>query len=110
MKQQVISILKAMKRKAEIKRWTWCGYMIETLDEAIDRIQSLPESNWWIPVSERLPENSNDIIMRWTFWFVKTAIWRYHHTGENWFVLPNQIGFYKTETVTHWMPLPESPK
>lgn len=71
-------------------------------------IQSLWDG--WIPVTERLPENSNDILLRWIFWYVNTAIWRYHHTGENWFVLPNTVGFYKTENVTHWMPLPNSPK
>ena len=109
--QQAIDILERIK--LELSCWidpNHCTVQFAQtiLDQWIRRIQSLWDG--WIPVTERLPENSNDILLRWIFWYVNTAIWRYHHTGENWFVLPNTVGFYKTENVTHWMPLPNSPK
>lgn len=34
-----------MKRKAEIKRWIWCWYIIETIDEAIHKIEALWDNN-----------------------------------------------------------------
>lgn len=86
----------------------YAKWKLTALEDMKDELQALPDG--WIPVTERLPENSNDILLRWIFWYVNTAIWRYHHTGENWFVLPNTVGFYKTENVTHWMPLPNSIK
>jgi hypothetical protein len=113
MTKQLIYRLNNLKNRTD-KDYDFAGksqrsydkWQIDILEEIIPIIESQ-----WIPVTERLPENSNDILMKWRFWFVKTAIWRYHHTWENWFVLPNQIGFYKTETVTHWMPIPHlSPK
>ena len=55
----------------------------------------------WIPVTERLPENSNAVlcITRKGNPFVG----RYDHKWNHWAVSGSV-------TITHWMPLPEPPK
>lgn len=102
---QAIDILKAMKRKAEIKRWTWCWYMIETLDEAIHKIEALWDG--WIQTSIRLPEPHKNVLL-WEWWYEPLEL--------------NEpiIGWYDTRywfrtkwdwpIATHWMPLPLPPK
>jgi len=103
MKQQAIDILKAMKRKAEIKRWTWCGYMIETLDEAIHKIEALWDG--WIPVTERLPDEE------WLYLAI-TVKWRDVVVASLWAV--NQKSYDTTSmisyyTYTHWKPIWDLP-
>lgn len=67
----------------------------------------------WIPVMERLPEETNhylvhieckcdgELLSKWTqvAWFCKKFYWEHSHGTE----------FFE-ETVTHWMPLPKPPK
>jgi len=136
--QQAIDILKAMKRKAEIKRWTWCWYMIETIDEAIHKIEALWDG--WIPVTERLPEHWIEVLAFYTneYWKWRRLKAQYlykwkeesdwdsswepydeyieeedKYTYIEWWYECNEIEdwqYYISEKITHWMPLPNSPK
>lgn len=106
MNQQAIDILKAMKRKAEIKRWTWCGYMIDTIDEAIHKIEALWDG--WINTAVQLPpEDTNVLIFEWwqsnLSWWNEPKIWWYNK--KFWF---QSLTDYLI--ATHWMNLPDSPK
>lgn len=59
----------------------------------------------WIPVTERLPERNTEVLVCDTKEdFV--SVWEYIGDGL-WF--GNEI-IWATEDITHWMPLPESPK
>jgi len=59
-------------------------------------------ANKWISVKDRLPEKSGDYIA-----YTKDGIvWPYFFCGDIW---EDALGF-STETVTHWMPLPEPPR
>ena len=56
----------------------------------------------WIPVTERLPEKDDAVIICTD----KNFIYAGELIGDTWY-LDNDSW---TETVTHWMPLPEPPK
>jgi hypothetical protein len=70
----------------------------------------------WIPVSERLPENNEDVLVTDGEY---CAVGYYRPDAQAWDSdtfgwLENRILFEDVEygigTVTHWMPLPEIPK
>lgn len=65
-----------------------------------EELRKLKEQTRWIPVTERLPERGQDVIvftgnilkpavLAYSFWNPKYDLW---------------------ERVTHWMPLPDGPK
>ena len=58
----------------------------------------------WIPVSERLPEKHERVIVCDVREDFRDA-WEFE--GEGWF---NGLWTLEKEEVTHWMPLPEPPK
>jgi hypothetical protein len=73
---------------------------LDALAMAISALDNQVSSNKWIPVSERLPEYGQEVIvytgnilkpivMTYTFWNPEYDTWAH---------------------VTHWMPLPEPPK
>lgn len=96
-KEQILSIIESY-----IVKLNWSS----TLEDIKERIINEVSDDDWIDVKNSLPDNSNDILMKWIFWFVTTAIWRYHKW--EWFVQPSQIWWYKAD-VTHWKPLPLPP-
>lgn len=64
----------------------------------------------WIPVSERLPEDSGSTLVRVDFymWDEKVnvpSLERYVNEEKAWF-----YDGVKLTNVTHWMPLPEAPE
>lgn len=70
-------------------------------------IESAPTVEYrWIPVTERLPENQEDVHI----WFDRCG----GDIDVGWFSLDKKAWFCKgimlPYTVTHWMPLPEPPK
>ena len=67
-------------------------------------IARFPTAVGWINVKDRLPEKTGDYLIFNT----DGAVWIYWYDEEykEWY----DDNGYQTESVTHWMPLPESPK
>lgn len=61
----------------------------------------------WIPVSERLPEDWENVLVFSKYGFCETAV--YLGIPGKWRVTWNHE-FLEENSVTHWMPLPEPPK
>lgn len=68
----------------------------DDLREAADALERVPK---WIPVTERLPEEDG-------FTLIFTA---HGHAGVCYFT-NGWWGGYGMDGITHWMPLPQSPK
>ena len=67
-------------------------------------IAEIMATNPWIPVTERLPEDGEDVILT----DGKNVSFGYSHnlfSGMEWYIPHGRVG-----KVTHWMPLPEPPK
>ena len=76
--------------------------MRQLLSEAADAIEELSKPRW-IPVSERLPEDGQWVLV-WGHG-QKIPIMMFRESGA-W--IDDQFEFHTT--ITHWMPLPEPPK
>ena len=100
---------------SEIRICKYCG--MELLEDvphglrnchlhAVARIAELEEKQRWIPVGERLPEDTERMLtIVYDAFEDTTAISILQHYGDgDWFSWDS--GRY---VVTHWMPLPESP-
>ena len=61
----------------------------------------------WVSVDDRLPKNWTDVLVSSRFGFLETAV--YTGTPGKW-----RIGWngdmLESDSITHWMPLPEPPK
>lgn len=65
-------------------------------------------SNGWISVEDRLPDDGKDVLV--------SA--RYRHTGKRWYAITawRWPGMWlprierRSESITHWQPLPEHPQ
>lgn len=78
----------------------------------------------WIPVSERLPQEDGSYLVTTNYFgkhqginircFAKDgeAIDKYDLGEEKdvWYDYDSEYGYVSTNSVTHWMPLPEAPK
>lgn len=78
----------------------------------------------WIPVSERLPDTDGRYLVYKNIWgsawfdvvsFAKDGRkideYDFHRDWENvWYNYSSEWGYVTTNSVTHWMPLPEAPK
>lgn len=103
MREKLIDIVEAY---ADFLSW-------DTKDSIVDSIMELFETdnnvgNKWIPVSERLPENREDVLVV-AFWHERWNVqwgW-YAPNGKVWHIGLMEETDYP---VSHWMPLPELPK
>lgn len=99
MKQAILNLI---DRKIKENQDTW--YPDEAresvLEELRDNIEKMDE---WIPVSERLPEKDNRILMCEGVW---VELWRYNEDKRIWI---NQL--WTEYFPTHWqyLPLPYNP-
>ena len=67
------------------------------------RFRIIPEPKW-IPVTERFPEFGAEVLCKCRANIYEVLTW----TAEGWEYDPRHI--YMSGFVTHWMPLPETPK
>ena len=91
------------------------------LRKEVARLQAATK---WIPVTERLPENDGRYLVRKknfnTAWFDvlgfakdgrKVDEYDFEREWENvWYRYDSEYGYVTTDSVTHWMPIPEPPK
>ena len=65
----------------------------------------------WIPVSERLPENRDDVLICRKWWneIQKPQIGWYNIVSGEWFIM-KEDRWSACRNVTHCMPLPQPPK
>ena len=87
----------------------------------VDRGVTVPQ---WISVNDRLPEEDKDyLVITNDFgsrqgvdirWFAKDGetVDEYELAGQKclWYFYDSEYGYVSTNSVTHWMPLPEPPK
>ena len=88
-REEAIKILQGAIKKPNTKD----GYLGQAIDMAIKGL----ESSTWIPVTERLPEESNEYLVS-TVWEDVTT--DYFRTDSGW------MTFEKKEILA-WMPLPQ---
>lgn len=91
-----IEVLKEMLRVMNLVGML--GYdedRIAALTEAIEQLE-------WIPISERLPEVNQQVLIFDDCFNVRCGDW----LGDK---FEDEYGYHATD-VTHWMPLPEPPK
>ena len=69
----------------------------------------LREIQRWIPVTERLPEKGEEVLVfgYWHEKFQPLMCYLSPHRKGEWFTT---VAGQQVYTVTHWMPLPEAPK
>lgn len=104
MDENYISLERAIERMYEVTEE--CGTERIFIDRIIDELENLPSSPnicihpQWIPVSERLPEQGQEVII-YTGNILKPTVMAYQFWNPK----------YDTWThVTHWMPLPNPPQ
>jgi hypothetical protein len=70
------------------------------LNMTAKRLRELDEKQRWIPVTERLPEPGQEVIV-FSGGVVEGTVFAYHFWNKD---------FQSWQHITHWMPLPEPPK
>lgn len=107
--KQAIDIIDSMIKKTKLKWWNGAWYMLEALEEAKYRIQSLPDTDEWIPVTERFPEKEWEYLTYVDLSFNKeifheTCIRQLDWDWDNFWDWE-----WYTHNITHWKPLPNIP-
>ena len=98
-----------ISRNALIEDLKWLKSVVNEsskneVQDFIDRVDSFPSAEVWIPVSGRLPEQYETVI-GWDGHFMGEV----EHNGEE-FVWIDDDGWNNIAEITHWMPMPEPPK
>ena len=81
------------------------------LQQAADAIEELSKPRW-IPVTERLPENDQDVLVmvHWRDYPENTMCYGRKYKTR-WYLWNGELGeLIKGFDITHWMPLPQPPK
>ena len=98
-------------------------YGIETVLEYAENLQTTDVAQEWISVKDKLPEEDGSYLVVINYFshqsinvrsFAKTGetVNEYDLAGEKnvWYYYDSEYGYVSTDSVTHWMPLPELPK
>lgn len=80
----------------------WYDAMEEAYNKGYKKGQeeAQKEPQQWIPVTERLPERDQEVIV-FSGDYLEPKVFAYHFWGEK---------FSSWKGITHWMPMPEIPK
>lgn len=81
------------------------------LQQAADAIEELSKPRW-IPVTERLPENDQDVLVM-VHWrdYPENMMCYGRKYKTRWYLWNGELGeLIKGFDITHWMPLPQPPK
>ena len=107
MKPTTEEIIKALRFEAGIyvgsSTSAVCTAAADRLEELETELSKLKEQQRWIPVTERLPEDDDDVLIMSSG---SISMGYYSVYNEYW---ADYINVYNSD-VTHWMPLPEPPK
>lgn len=100
-------LVKALRNNADHYGYEGENGLVHLLTNAADAIEGLSKP-CWIPVTERLPEESERVLVACedgvSFGFFEEII------ADDEFVKEWHDMMYYPISVTHWMPLPEPPK
>lgn len=90
--------------KEKILTTTFTENNMQALNLLIGLIDDIPTDDAWISVKDMLPKKKGDYLIYNT----DGTVWPYWYDADDnsWY---DSCG-YKTDIVTHWMPLPEPPK
>ena len=84
----------------------WGGEMLAEGHLAKAAWEASKQSTQWIPVSERLPEPRQEVLVFCDGSECAGIAWK--HTGEGWCVPePQAVG---ADSITYWQPLPRPPE
>ncbi len=88
-----------------------CNCTVETLNYNIDRAErfkTILEQYRWVPVSERLPEEKEEVLMATSYGLVTTV--KYQNDSYVRLFGCRRCAGLSLGSVTHWMPIPPLPK
>lgn len=86
-------------------------FLLDQLAERDREIERLREAQRWIPVAERLPENTKGVQRTWFLVALSNGVvTQLAYEFEHYTNMIFDVGWHSTaHPVTHWMPLPEPP-
>ena len=107
-----------------VDRCVMCGEIIpegRQICPICEKGETKVESQKWISVKERLPKKDGDYLcykksgLYEVFGFAKDGRKKHKYDffrdwKNVWFFYASEYGYVTTDSVTHWMPLPEPPK
>ena len=107
-REKLVEILKQAPFEGKVlDEWWWEEKIARIADYLIARGVTVQE---WIPVTERLPEVDQPVMI---FAFGKSVgegVYRGHDGFHHVWKMYTSSGTYWDDEVTHWQPLPQPPK
>lgn len=84
----------------------------QDLDDYRDMLMKIPAANRWIPCSERLPANGELVLVCFKSGNVHIAVWCGDYDEKGAWKVTSQFPtkLYRTDTITEWMPMPNTYK
>ena len=113
--EELIKALRSDAEWAHANEWETPITLGDHLDSAVDALEAAEKAQRWIPVSERLPECTDDYnvvcnigSMLGGYTDVRTYRFECIQGREPRWCIPSK--FDEVVVVTHWQPLPQPPR